>query len=32
MDDWDIEKLIEELSDEWDAGNPERAAAAKEQA
>ena len=32
MDDWDIEKLLEELSDEWDAGNPEGAAAAKEQA
>ena len=32
MDDWDIEKLLEEISDEWDAGNPEGAAAAKEQA
>ena len=32
MDDWDIEKLLEELSDEWDAGNPEGAAAAKKQA
>ena len=32
MDDWDIEELLKEIINEWDAGNPEGAAAAKEQA
>ena len=31
MDDWDIEELLKEIVDEWDAGNTEGASEAKKQ-
>ena len=31
MDDWDIEELLKEIINEWDAGNTDRASEAKKQ-